>query len=310
MAIESVGTPFMWAGFIVLVLSLLAIDLGIFHRRAHKVGIKEALSWTIIWISSAFIFNLLIWYWFGQRLALEFLTGYLIEKALSVDNLFIFVVIFSYFGVPSILQHRVLFWGILGALCFRAVFIILGAVLLQKFHWLMYPLGLLLLWTGARLFFEKVTDVHPEKNFVVRFFQRFIPMTKNFRGSSFLVMESGRLYATPLLLVLITIEATDLIFAVDSIPAIFAVTKDPFIVFTSNIFALLGLRALYFAIAQALGKFYYLRLGLALVLVFVGTKMLISSFYTLPIALSLGIVILLIGGAIVASIYFPPQKRP
>lgn len=310
MRIESIGTPFMWAGFIILVLFLLAIDLGIFHRRAHKVGIKEALIWTIIWISSALIFNLFIWHWFGHRLALEFLTGYLIEKALSVDNLFIFVVIFSYFGVPSILQHRVLFWGILGALSLRALFIVLGAALLQKFHWLMYPLGLLLLWTGARLFFEKVTDVHPEKNFVVRLCKRFIPMTKNFHGSSFLVTDSGRLYATPLLLVLITIEATDLIFAVDSIPAIFAVTQDPFIVFTSNIFALLGLRALYFAIAQALGKFHYLRIGLALVLVFVGAKMLISSFYTLPTALSLGIVILLIGGAIGASMLFPPQKHP
>ncbi len=308
MEIHTIGTPLMWVAFTLFILIMLALDLGIFHRKSHVIGVQEAIRWTLVWIGLAFIFNVSVWFWFGPDRALEFLTGYLIEKALSVDNLFIFIVIFSYFAVPRALQHRVLYWGILGALVLRAIFIGVGAILLQKFHWIIYPFGLLLIWTGIKLFFERAAAIDPEKNLITRFFKRFIPMTPDFRGSSFFVVQDKRLYATPLLLVLFTIEMTDLIFAVDSIPAIFAVTSDPFIVYTSNIFAILGLRALYFAIAGVVEKFCYLRIGLALVLAFVGTKMLISGYFKIPIALSLAIVVLLIGGSIVASIFFPPKK--
>jgi len=309
MQIETIGSPLMWAGFSLIIIALLALDLGVFHRKAHTVSVSEALKWTFVWISLALIFNIWVWWCFGVNTALEFLTGYLIEKALSVDNLFIFIVIFSYFSVPRALQHRVLFWGILGALILRAIFIAIGAVLLQKFHWIIYPFGLLLIWTGIKLFFERDPTIHPEKNLVQRFFKRFIPMTKDFRGNSFFIIEAGRLYATPLFLVLVTIEVTDLIFAVDSIPAIFAVSSDPFIVYTSNIFAILGLRALYFALAGVIEKFCYLRIGLALVLVFVGSKMLISGYFKVPIVLSLGIVVFLIGGAIIVSLLFPPKSH-
>ncbi|MCA9508499.1 MAG: TerC family protein [Myxococcales bacterium] len=309
MKIESIGTPFLWAAFIIFVLLLLAIDLGIFHRKAHKIRVKEALTWTLVWIGFALAFNLLVWLWFGHDPALEFLSGYLIEKALSVDNLFIFIVIFSYFSVPEFLQHRVLFWGIIGALLLRALLIVAGAALLQKYHWLVYIFGIFLLWTGVRLLFEKASQSDPGKNFLVRIFWRFVPMTKDFHGTAFIVKKSGQYVATPLLLVLLTVEATDLVFAVDSIPAIFAITTDPFIVFTSNIFAVLGLRALYFALAHAMSRFHYLRVGLALILLFVGSKMLLSTIVQLPIYFSLLVICFLLGSAIVASLLFPPKNR-
>jgi tellurite resistance protein TerC len=246
---------------------------------------------------------------FGTELALQYLTGYVIEKALSVDNLFVFLVVFSYFSVPPLLQHRVLFWGILGALLMRAVFIVLGAALLQNFHWVIYLFGGFLILTGIKLLVQREAEVQPEKNPVLRLFRRLVPAVKDYRGASFLVREAGRWYATPLLMVLVVIEATDIVFAVDSIPAIFAVTDDPFIVYTSNIFAIMGLRALYFALAAMLGRFHYLKFGLGMVLVFVGTKMAITDFYKIPIAVSLGVVTALLAGSVVASLLRPVARE-
>lgn len=299
---ETIGSIWLWVVFSVFVLGMLALDLGVFHRKAHEVRVKEALTWSIVWIVLALVFNAGIYWKFGSEPALQFLTGYLIEKALSVDNLFVFLVVFSYFSVPKAYQHRVLFWGILGALVFRAIFIALGAILLAKFHWVMYLFGAILVVTGIRLML-KTEEEHPERNPLFRLFARFVPSTSSYRGTKFLVKESGRWFATPLLLVLIAVESTDIVFAVDSIPAIFAITSDPFIVFTSNIFAILGLRALYFLLADVISRFAYLKYGLAAVLVFVGIKMLIVEIYKIPILLSLAVVVLLLAGAAVFSIY-------
>ena len=246
MGLESVGTPVSWIGFTLLVLAMLGLDLGVFHRRAHEVRVKEALLWTVVWISVALLFNVGVYFWFGSERALEFLTGYLIEKALSVDNIFVFLVLFSYFAVPPAFQHRVLFWGIVGALVMRAVFILLGAALLQSFHWVIYIFGAFLVFTGVKLLLQRGSEVHPERNPLFRQFKRLIPAVGDYRGPRFTVVENGKRFATPLLLVLVAIEATDIVFAVDSIPAVFAVTRDPFIVYTSNIFAILGLRAAVF----------------------------------------------------------------
>ena len=306
MGIESVGTPLLWIGFTLFVLAMLGLDLGVFLRRAHEVRVREALTWTGVWIALALLFNAGVYFWFGPERALEFLTGYVIEKALSVDNIFVFLIIFSYFAVPAALQHRVLFWGILGALVMRAIFIFLGAALLQKFHWVIYIFGAFLVITGVKLLLQRGSEVHPERNPLFRLFQRLVPSVSDYRGSHFTVVEAGKRYATPLLLVLVAIEATDLVFAVDSIPAIFAITRDPFIVFTSNIFAILGLRALYFALAGVMGRFHYLRVGLALVLAFVGAKMMLTDLYKVPIAASLAIVAALLAGSILASLIRPP----
>ncbi len=305
MGIESIGTPYLWIGFTLFVLAMLGIDLGVFHRRAHEVKVREAFIWTLVWIALALIFNSGVYFWFGPQRALEFFTGYLIEKALSVDNIFVFIVIFSYFGVPKAYQHRVLFWGILGALIMRAIFILLGAALIQQFHWIIYVFGAFLVFTGVKLYFQRGGEVHPERNPLLRLFRRFVPMVDGYRGSRFTVIEGGKRYATPLLLVLVCIEATDVVFAVDSIPAIFAITRDPFIVYTSNIFAILGLRALYFVLAGVMGKFHYLRVGLSLVLVFVGIKMVISDLYKIPVAVSLTVITLLLAGSVVASLIRP-----
>jgi tellurite resistance protein TerC len=290
---------------------MLALDLGVFHRKAHEVHVKEALAWSVVWISLALAFNLLVYQWFGAQRALEFLTGYLIEKALSVDNIFVFLVIFSFFAVPAAYQHRVLFWGILGALVMRALFILAGAALLQLFHWVVYVFGGLLVITGGKLLLYQGHEIHPERNPVYRLFRRFVPAVSGYRGARFTVVENGRRYATPLLAVLVVVEATDVVFAVDSIPAIFAVTTDPFIVYTSNIFAILGLRALYFLLAGVIGSFHYLKLGLALVLCFVGVKMLITDLYKIPIAVSLAVVASLLAGSVVASLLRPrPAPLP
>lgn len=309
MGIESIGTPWLWVGFTLLVLALLGLDLGVFHRREHTVRTREALIWTAVWIALALVFNAAVYRWFGPERALEFFTGYLIEKALSVDNIFVFIVIFSYFKVPPAYQHRVLFWGILGALIMRAIFILLGAALLQQFHWVIYIFGAFLLITGARML-RRTSEVHPERNPLFRLFHRLVPSVKDYRGASFTVKESGRRYATPLLLVLICVETTDIVFAVDSIPAIFAITRDPFIVYTSNIFAILGLRALYFVLAGVMGQFHFLRFGLALVLVFVGMKMMLTDLYKVPVAASLTVVAALLAGSIAASLLWPPASRP
>ncbi len=306
----SIGTPGLWIGFTAFVLVLLALDLGVFHRKAHVVGVREALVWTGIWVGLALAFNVGVYFWFGQARALEFLTGYVIEKALSVDNIFVFLVVFSYFSVPPALQHRVLFWGIFGALLMRAGFIIVGAALLQTFHWIIYVFGVFLVFTGAKLLLQRDAEVHPERNPALRLFRRLIPAVPDYRGARFLVREAGRWYATPLLAVLVVVEATDIVFAVDSIPAIFAVTSDPFIVYTSNVFAILGLRALYFALAAMMDRFQYLKIGLGLVLAFVGTKMVISDWYHVPVTLSLAVVLSLLAGSVVASLLRPVPKPP
>jgi tellurite resistance protein TerC len=305
MEMESIGSPALWAGFTLFVLVMLALDLGVFHRQAHEVSVREALAWTGVWVTLALTFNVGIYFWFGAQSALEFLTGYVIEKALSVDNIFVFIVVFSVFAVPAKLQHRVLFWGILGALVMRAIFIFLGAALLQRFGWVIYVFGAFLVFTGIKLLRQKEDEVHPERNPLFRLFRRFVPSTSEYRGGQFTVVEAGKRYATPLMLVLVAIETTDLVFAVDSIPAIFAVTTDPFLVYTSNIFAILGLRALYFALAGMMGKFHYLKVGLSLVLIFVGAKMLLSFVYHMPIAASLGIIVSLLGGSVLASLLRP-----
>lgn len=308
---QGIGTPTLWVGFTVFVLVMLALDLGVFHRKAHEVKAKEALLWTLVWIGLALVFNAGVYFWFGAERALEFFTGYLIEKALSVDNLFVFLVLFSYFAVPAALQHRVLFWGILGALVMRAAFIFAGAALLQKFHWVILVFGGFLVFTGVKLLVHREDEMQPEKNPVLRFLRRVVPTVPDYRGARFFVAEGGRWFATPLLVVLIVVEATDIVFAVDSIPAIFAVTADPFIVFTSNIFAILGLRALYFLLAGMLGKFQYLKIGLGLVLSFVGVKMLVAEFYKIPIAVSLTVVIVLLAGSIAASLVRrSPKESP
>src|SRR5688500_16639468 len=247
---------------------------------------------------------------FGSQPALEFLTGYLIEYALSVDNIFVFIVIFNYFAVPAAFQHRVLFWGILGAIGLRAAFILIGAALLQTFHWVIFVFGGFLVYTGFKILAHKGPQVHPERNPVVRFFRRLLPLTQSYHGQRFLVRLDGRRYATPLLLVLVMVEATDVVFAVDSIPAIFAGTRDPFLVFTSRIFAILGLRARYFLLASILERFRYLSVGIGLVLVFVGAKMLVSDFYHVPIGLSLAVVVILLAGSVIASLLFPRPVAP
>jgi tellurite resistance protein TerC len=303
MHVQSVGTPIMWIGFTIFVIVMLALDLGVFHRKAHAVRTREALGWTAVWVSLAAVFNVLVYFWFGAQRALEFTAAYLIEESLSVDNLFVFMVIFGYFAVPGHLQHRVLFWGILGAIVLRIAFILAGAALLQSFHGLMYVFGAFLVFTGIKLLFQREEAMEPEQNPVLRLARRFLRTTPDYRGSAFTVVENGRRYATPLLMVLIVIEATDVAFAVDSIPAAFAVTDDPFILYTSNIFAVMGLRSLYFALAGLMQRLEYLKLGLGLVLAFVGVKMLFAEVYKVPIALSLGVIASLLAGTVALSLW-------
>jgi tellurite resistance protein TerC len=304
---ESVGTPLLWGGFLLLILVLLALDIGVFHRKAHVVRPREALLWSLFWVGLALVFNVFVYFRFGQERALEFLTGYLIEKALSVDNIFVFLVIFSYFSVPSEYQHRVLFWGVLGAILMRALFILAGAALLHAFHGIVVLFGAFLVFTGFRLLAHRAEEIHPERNPLLRLARRLVPVVPEYHGAKFLVAIDGRRYATPLFLVLLAVEGTDLVFALDSIPAIFAVTEDPFIVFTSNIFAVLGLRTLYFLLAGALDKLRYLKVGLGLVLAFVGCKLLVTPWVKIPIGLSLTMVCLLLGGSILASLWTPAR---
>ena len=289
--------------FNLFVLAMLALDLGVFHRRAHVVSLREATVWSVVWIALSLLFNLGVWYWRGPVPALEFLTGYILEKSLSMDNVFVFAVIFTYMAVPAADQHKVLFWGVLGALVMRAAFIAAGVALISRFNWILYIFGAFLIFTGVRLFRHKHEEIHPERNPVVRLARRLFPVTKTYEGAAFFVRREGRRLATPLLLVLLMVETTDVLFATDSIPAVFAVTQDPFIVYTSNIFAILGLRALYFVLAGAITKFRYLRPGLSLILIFVGVKMLAVHYYKLPIALSLAIICGILGVAIGASLW-------
>jgi tellurite resistance protein TerC len=305
MPLETVGTPALWAGFIAFVIAMLALDLGVFHRQAHVVRFKEALAWSVVWVALALAFNAWVYTAFGPQRGLEFLTGYLIEKALAVDNIFVFVVIFSAFAVPAAYQHRVLFWGVLGALVMRAIFIFAGAALIARFHWVLYLFGALLVLTGIKLLVLRDAVPRPDQNPLFKLFRRLIPAVSEYHGQRFTIVKDGRRFATPLLLVLVAVEITDLVFAVDSIPAIFAITRDPFIVFTSNIFAILGLRAMYFLLADVVTRFHYLKVGLALVLTFVGTKMLIMDVYKIPIGVSLGVVAALLVGSVLASLLRP-----
>lgn len=298
-----------WVVFNVFVLLMLALDLGVFHRKSHEVTLKEALTWTFVWIVLALIFNLIIFFWRGRQQALEFFTGYLVEKALSVDNIFVFIMIFTYFQIPSKYQHKVLFWGIIGALIMRVIFIFAGVALLEKFHFTIYIFGALLIFTGYKMFKQNHSKIDPEKNPVIRFVKKFIPVTTTLDGDKFFTTLDGRRYATPMFLVLMLIETTDLIFAVDSIPAILAITQDQFIVYTSNVFAILGLRSLYFALAGIVHRFWLLSYGLAVVLVFVGLKMMLIDFYKIPIELSLLFIASIIAGSIILSLRFKKNKE-
>ncbi|WP_366186468.1 TerC family protein [Flavobacterium ovatum] len=291
-----------WIGFNVFVLIMLILDLGVFHRKEHEVKVKEALIWTFAWISLALVFNYGIYHLFGKEKALEFLTGYLIEKSLSVDNIFIFILIFSYFNVPSIYQHKILFWGILGALVMRAIFIFAGIALINQFHWIIYLFAIFLVFTGIKMLLQDEQKIDPDKNPVVRLFKKIFPVTKTFQGSKFFVKQDTKTYATPLFIVLLMVEVSDLIFAVDSIPAILAITNDPFIVYTSNAFAILGLRSLYFALAGMHGVFRFLKVGLSLILIFIGIKMFLSDIYPIPIFIALIIISAILLTSIIASL--------
>ncbi len=294
---------FFWIGFHVFIFLILALDLGIFNRKVHKIPLKEALLWSMTWILLAMLFGLFVLFEFGRTRALEYLTGYVIEYSLSVDNIFVFILIFSYFAVKEEYQHKILFWGILGALIMRGIFIFTGVALINTFHWIVILFGLFLVFTGIRMLYHKEVHVDPEKNPIVKFFRKFLPVSDELHGSRFFIKQNGRTYATPLFLVLVVIESSDLIFAVDSIPAILAISQKTFIVYTSNIFAILGLRSLYFAVAGIMGYFRYLKTGLAFVLTFVGVKMLASFFhFEIPILISLTIIVAILVISILSSV--------
>jgi tellurite resistance protein TerC len=304
-----IDTIWLWVGFNAFVLVMLALDLGVFHRKAHVVSLRESLTWTAVWVTMAMIFNAGIWHFSGSEKALEFFTGYVIEKSLSVDNVFVIALLFSYFKVAREHQHKVLFWGILGALLMRATMIGLGAVLITRFGWIIYIFGGFLVLTGLKMIFKKDEEIHPESNPVVRWFKRMYPVTKDYRADKFFVRENGIRMATPLFVVLLCVEVTDLIFAVDSIPAIFAVTTDSFIVYTSNVFAILGLRSLYFALEGMMHKFHYLKLGLGVILVFVGVKMLLAhTAFKIDTLMSLVVVAGILATAVVASLVHKPAR--
>ncbi len=303
-----IATVYVWIGFIAFVLLMLALDLGIFHRKSHEVKIKEALIWSVVWISMAMVFNYGIYVFMGEVKAMEFLTGYVIEKSLSIDNLFVFIMIFSYFNVDKKYQHKVLFWGIIGALIMRSIFIFAGVALINKFHWIIYIFGAFLIFTGIKMLFQKDEKMDPNKNPLVRLFKRFYPVTDTMHGDRFFVKINAKTFATPLFVVLLLVEFTDLIFAVDSIPAIMAITSDPFIIFTSNVFAILGLRALYFALAGITQYFHYIKYGLSAILIFVGLKMAMVDFYKIPVMISLFTILGILVISVVASLLFPKKE--
>lgn len=298
----------LWIGFNLFVFLMLALDLGVFHRKAHEIKLKEAMIWSGVWITLALLFNLGIYLWYGEQPGLEFLTGYLIEKSLSIDNIFLFLTIFSFFSIPRKYQHKILFWGVLGALVMRGIFIFVGVQLIEHFHWVMYVFGAFLIFSGIKMFFRKNEVPNLEKNPAVQMVRKILPITHKQEDGKFFIVENGKRYATPLFLVLVLIEATDFVFAVDSIPAILAISSNPFIVYTSNIFAILGLRSLYFALAGVVKYFCHLHYGLASILMFVGTKMLIADFYKFPIGYALGVIFILLLISILASIIWPTEK--
>lgn len=324
MGLVSVGSPLLWAGFLALIFVLLALDLFVFHRKAHEIHIREALLWSAFWISLSLLFNVWIFFHFSSKEGWEFLTAYLLEKALSVDNLFVFILLFGHFAVPAKVQHRVLYWGILGALLTRGVFIVAGTALVQMFHWILYLFGAFLVFTGVKIVVKKEEgeeEIH--ENAIVRLVRKIVRMTDRYEEEKFFVRKNGLLFATPLLVVLVAIETTDVAFAVDSIPAVFGISKDPFIVFTSNIFAILGLRALFFAVAGIMKKFRFLHIGLGLVLTFIGVKMLTETWVNrwaagqfqqkadVVLAIgSLGVIALLIAGSMILSVLVRERPAP
>jgi tellurite resistance protein TerC len=305
-----VSTTWLWIGFAVFVLAMLALDLGVLHRRSREVDTKEALAWSAVWVTLALTFNAAVYFWWGGERALQFLTAYVMEFSLSVDNLFVFLMIFTYFRVPSEYQHKVLFWGILGALIMRAVFIAIGVTLVEAFHWVMYVFGAFLLITGIKMAFQHDKEVHPERNPLLKLFRRFIPISATYHGDRFFVREGGLRMATPLFVVLLMVESTDLVFAVDSVPAVLAITTDPFIVYTSNVFAILGLRSLFFALAGLMKLFHYLHYGLAAVLVFVGLKMLLSDIFKIPIVVSLAVILGVLAASVAVSLLGWRRRAP
>jgi tellurite resistance protein TerC len=300
----------LWIGFNVFIIIMLALDLGVFNRRDHVIKVREALLWSLFWVVLSLLLNLGIYYYRGTEVALQFLTGYIIEKSLSIDNIFVFLMIFTYFRVPPHYQHRVLFFGILGAIVFRAIFIFAGVALIRQFHWIIYVFGAFLIFTGFKMVTEKDKEIHPEKNPVLILFRKLFPVTHDFIGHKFFATIDGKFHATPLFIVVLVIETSDIIFAVDSIPAILAITSDPFIVYTSNIMAILGLRALYFALSAAMGIFHYIHYGLSAILVLVGVKMVVSGFgIKIPIYLTLSLVGIILLASILASAVFPRKSE-
>jgi len=298
----------LWFGFGAFVVLMLVLDLGVFHRSAHAVTIREALVWCVVWIGLALLFNLGIYLWKGPVKALEFLAGYLIEEALSVDNLFVFLLIFSYFHVDKRYQHRVLFWGILGAIVMRAIFIGMGVALIQRFHWIIYIFGAFLVLTGIKMATQGEKELRPEKNPVLKLFRKLMPVTEDYVQGRFFVRRNGQSLATPLFVVLLLVESTDLVFAVDSIPAVLAISQDPLIVYTSNIFAIMGLRSIFFALAGIIQLFHYLQYGLSIILIFVGMKMVLSNVYKIPVGIALGVVAGILAVSVLVSVLWPPKK--
>ena len=298
-----------WIVFNVFVIIMLALDLGVFNKTPHEVKPKEALLWTVIWIAQALVFNIGLYYWQGAEPALQFLTGYVIEKSLSVDNIFVFLVIFSYFRVEAQYQHKVLFWGIIGALVMRGIFIAVGVALLEKFDWIIYVFGGFLVLTGIKFGLQKNKEIDPGTNPLLKLVRKIVPVTDEFINGNFFVKIDGRLFATPLFIVLIAIETTDVVFAVDSIPAILSITTDPFIVYTSNVFALLGLRALFFAVASMMRLFHYLQYGLGVILAFIGVKMMLATIYKIPVGIALAVIAGVLVISVVFSVMWPPKEE-
>lgn len=299
----------LWILFNAFILAMLIVDLKVFNRKPHEVNIKESLIWTGVWITMAVIFGIGIYFFMGAQSSLDYFTGYLIEKSLSVDNIFVFLLIFTYFGVDSIYQHKVLFWGIFGALVFRLLFIMVGVALLEQFHWIIYVFGAFLVFTGIKLGLEKDKEIHPERNPVLKLVRRFLPITKDFHGPDFFIKRGSRLIATPMFVVLIVIETSDIVFALDSIPAIMAITRDTFLIYSANAFAILGLRALYFALSGVMRLFHYLHYGLAFILVFIGVKMLIESFIHIPTLITLGVIVVTLSISVIFSIKYPQEEE-
>ncbi|MHC1702606.1 MAG: TerC family protein [Tenuifilaceae bacterium] len=305
-----VENAYTWIGFIVFVLLMLALDLYVFNRKAHEIKIKESLIWSAMWIGLALLFNYGVYIWLGEEKAMEFLAAYVVEKSLSVDNLFVFIMIFGYFQVKPRYQHKILFWGILGALVLRAIFIVVGIALISLFHWIIYVFGVFLIYTGIHILFEKDKKIEPDKNILVRLFKKFMPVIGDSDTERFFIRVNKKYYATPIFIALIMIEFSDLIFAVDSIPAVLAISNDTFIVYTSNVFAILGLRSLYFALAGIVNYFRFLKFGLSAILMFVGIKMCISGFYKLPVVASLLIILGFLMLSIFASLIIPVKEEP